>query len=498
MFCIRFERVLFTHANASVPLFDGLTFHAASGWTGIVGPNGSGKTTLLGLARGDLQPQAGSVFRQGLVAFCPQRTDLPPAEWDDFLAADDADAGRLKGILGIGPDWADRWPTLSHGERKRSQIAVALWRDPAVLLVDEPTNHLDREAMQVLRQALTTFRGTGLLVSHDRDLLDGLCGACLFLEPPRARLFPGNYSKASAQRDLEDLSRARQRAELEEEVDRLGRVAAARQHEARMADKKKSRRHLDRHDSDGRGRIGLAIVTGKDGVAGKLTRQIQARLGQKQEELAALEIRKKYKSEYRLPGAVSPRNFLLRVAAGELPMGEGKRLSFPEMIMGPADRIALVGPNGSGKSLFLRHILESANVPSDRLVYVPQEIDLAASRDILGDLRSRDKKEMGTVFSIISCLGSRPDRLLMSDQASPGEIRKTLLALGIAREPYLIVMDEPTNHLDLTAIELLEQALAQCPCGLLLVSHDRRFLAALTTRTWHIVPGPRENHLAPD
>ena len=104
---------------------------------------------------------------------------------------------------------------------------------------------------------------------------------------------------------------------------------------------------------------------------------------------------------------------------------------------------------------------------------------------------------MGTVFSIISCLGSRPERLLESDQASPGEIRKTLLALGIAREPYLIVMDEPTNHLDLVAIELLEKALAGCRCGLLLVSHDRRFLAALTNLTWRIECGGKVHRLMP-
>ena len=69
---------------------------------------------------------------------------------------------------------------------------------------------------------------------------------------------------------------------------------------------------------------------------------------------------------------------------------------------------------------------------------------------------------------------------------SPGEIRKILLAIGIANVPHLIVMDEPTNHLDLPSIECLEQALAGCPCGLFLVSHDRRFLDALAHKRWHI------------
>ena len=90
------------------------------------------------------------------------------------------------------------------------------------------------------------------------------------------------------------------------------------------------------------------------------------------------------------------------------------------------------------------------------------------------------------MMTAVSRLGSRPHRLLESAEPSPGEIRKILLALGIARVPHLIVMDEPTNHLDLPSIECLEEALDGCPCGLLLVSHDERFLARLTTTRWRI------------
>ena len=89
-------------------------------------------------------------------------------------------------------------------------------------------------------------------------------------------------------------------------------------------------------------------------------------------------------------------------------------------------------------------------------------------------------------MTVISRLGSRPYRLLESAEPSPGETRKLLLAMGIAKEPHLIVMDEPTNHMDLPSIQCLEDALSDCPCGLLLVSHDLRFLRALTARRWDI------------
>ncbi len=93
-------------------------------------------------------------------------------------------------------------------------------------------------------------------------------------------------------------------------------------------------------------------------------------------------------------------------------------------------------------------------------------------------------------MTAVSRLGSRPASLLGSDEPSPGELRKLLLGLGIARQPYLIIMDEPTNHLDLPSIECLEEALADCPCGLLLVSHDKQFLKRLTRIRWHITQTP--------
>ena len=86
----------------------------------------------------------------------------------------DGDAFEIRGRLGVGDDWIDRWPTLSHGERKRAQIAVALWRKPNVLAVDEPTNHLDVDAQDMLFNALSTFHGVGILVSHDQRFLDTL------------------------------------------------------------------------------------------------------------------------------------------------------------------------------------------------------------------------------------------------------------------------------------------------------------------------------------
>src|SRR5262249_50695616 len=95
-------------------------------------------------------------------------------------------------------------------------------------------------------------------------------------------------------------------------------------------------------------------------------------------------------------------------------------------------------------------------------------------------------RQLGDVMTIISCLGSRPERLLQSREPSPGEVRKIQLALGMSRMPNLIVMDEPTNHLDLPSMECMENALSQVRCALLLGSHDRRSLKQATKITWEL------------
>jgi ATPase subunit of ABC transporter with duplicated ATPase domains len=189
---LQFQNVIFRHEQSSQTLLEDVTLQFALGWTGIVGPNGAGKTTLLLLACGQLSPTRGQVRSSGQALYCPQRTDDPPEMFVEFLEGTDGEACATRGRLQIDRGCSERWETLSHGERKRVQIGVALWQAPAVLLLDEPTNHIDAQARALLQSALEAYRGIGLLVSHDRELLDALCNRCLFLEPPSVRLRPGN------------------------------------------------------------------------------------------------------------------------------------------------------------------------------------------------------------------------------------------------------------------------------------------------------------------
>ena len=435
--CVEFEDVVFFYPASGAPVFDGLSCRFPTGWTGLIGPNGSGKTTLLRLACGELTPLRGAVRSPDQVVYCPQPTDDAPAGFESFVAASERNAVRLRGRLGIDPGWASRWPSLSHGERKRAQIAVALWRRPRVMAIDEPTNHIDLEARRLLGRALRSFRGIGLLVSHDRALLDGLCGQCLFVEPPGAVMRPGGYTKAAALAAAEAVQAEQERAKAKRELTRLRREAGNRRREAAQADRKRSKRDLSPRDHDARERIDRARLTGKDGQAGRVLRQMYGRLRQAEEKLSGIRVEKQYRLGIDMRAARSQRDFLFRL-------------------------------------------------PADKVVYVAQEIGRPEARQVLAAVRRLPEARLGEVMSVVSCLGSRPQRLMETEQPSPGELRKIMLALGVASRPHLIIMDEPTNHRDLPSIECVEDALDACPCGLLLVSHDVRFLKRLTRTRWEI------------
>jgi macrolide transport system ATP-binding/permease protein len=470
------------------PLIENFTCRFHGGWTGVVGANGTGKTTLLKLATGLLAPDEGEIRRPEYSLYCEQRTDEPPALFDDLVAAEEGDAVLIRADLGIETDWLERWDTLSHGERKRAQVGVMLWRRPDVLAVDEPTNHLDYVAVALLAGALERYQGVGLLVSHDRGLLDRLCAHCLFVDPPEMVLRRGGFTKGWEESRREALAQERRLKRARAKRRKIEREAARRRSEASQSDRKRSKRGLAPKDSDGREKIDRARVSGKDAVAGKLYRQIQGRLRHAREQESEIKTKKTHRMGIWLPGTHSRRDLLFDIGAESLHLGGNRFLRHEGLVMQPDDRIALTGPNGAGKSTLVRRIVSSVNVPAEHLTYVPQEIDVIDSARILDDARELPNKTLGLMMTVISRLGSRPHRLLESAEPSPGETRKLLLAMGIAKEPHLIIMDEPTNHMDLPSIQCLEDALRDCPCGLLLVSHDMQFLRNLTKRRWDIAP----------
>ena len=483
---LEFHRVTYFYDTSSDPILENVSVQLAYGWTGIIGGNGAGKTTFLKLACRQLEPVQGKVIIPQNVIYCDQRTEEIPAELSILLQSSDAYACKLRGQLGLELDWPSRWHTLSHGERKRAQIAIAVWQKPQVLALDEPTNHIDLPTRQLLIQSLTQFQGIGLLVSHDQEMLDHLCRQTLFIDMHQVSHYPAGYTQAIRLRDAEYQRMLRNRSKTRNQLTRLQRERKRRQAEAGKADRKRSKRGLSPKDSDGRAKRDLARVSGKDGQAGRRLSQLDGRYKRLQVQLNNTFMTKQTSSRITLHGEYARQDRLLRIEPGFLSLGHERKLHLPELVVTPTDRIGIIGQNGAGKSTLIRHLVKHKAIPEERLVYIPQEIDIDQAHQILCRVRQMPKMTRGELFSYVACLGSNARRLLETEKPSPGELRKLKLALGMAGIPYLIVMDEPTNHLDLLSIKALEKALSACNCALILVSHNLCFLRSLVTTIWEL------------
>ena len=331
------------------------------------------------------------------------------------------------------------------------------------------------------------LRAIGLLISHDRELLDALAGQCLCFEGARVVMRPGGYTQAREQAACDTKTAQRQRRDAKREAARIQAEAARRRNEASKSAAKRSARHLDAKDHDGKGRIKLAVYTGKDGVAGKLSSRMDARLEKARQTLEEAHVDKQYAGDIWMDAEASPRKVLVRMEAGELTQGE-HCLRIPDLAVGNTEHIGIAGVNGSGKTTLLTALMRKA--PDDlSALFIPQEIGSELAARIMDSLHEASPGERGRVLSIVAQLNSDPDRILDGDELSPGELRKLMLAQGILRHPVLMAMDEPTNHLDVGSIEALERVLGAYPGALVLVSHDERLLERTTDIRWYLEGG---------
>lgn len=481
---LNLTNISYTYPGATSPAIENVSATFPSGWTGMIGDNGCGKSTLARIAARLLAPDSGTVNPSLFSAYCQQDSTQAPENLFDLASDWGQEGQRVRALLRIEDDWFWRYETLSGGQQKRIQIACALYARPDVIVMDEPTNDLDATTRATVKDALASFSGIGILISHDRDLLDSLVSQSLLCEGSHWVMRPGGYSKASDQATSERTSAIRDREKAAREAKRLSAEAQRRSEEAARQKRKRSKRGLDKGDSDAREKIGRAIVSGKDGVAGKLSATMDRRLAKAETALSERTVSKRYEHRFGEFGGAARSRFVAHLEAAQLVAGTFS-IAVPELWISPTDHVVLTGANGAGKSLVVRRIVES--IPDNiKMAYVPQDVGTKERERALRQLRDQTQETKGLILSIVAHLNSDPEKLLDGDDLSPGELRKLMLAEQLVSEPHFLILDEPTNHLDVGSIEALQDMLINFPGAVLLVTHDGQLADAVAQTRWRV------------
>jgi ATPase subunit of ABC transporter with duplicated ATPase domains len=536
--------------HGPVVLAEGIELSVTPGKViGLVGQNGAGKTTLLRTLAGMQEPIAGTIRRSPAtttVGYLDQQIEVAHpdetiGEWlgrrtgvssatvlmetsAGALATGDPLGDKYADYLDAwlslgGADFDDRVPvaladvgldpakgtdtallTLSGGQRARVGLAALLLARFDVFCLDEPTNDLDLIGLAQLERFVREVKqrpAAIVVVSHDRTFLETVTTDVLEIDgnERRAQLFGGGFGSFLEEREL---AKRHAREAFEEYQQRHGDLMGRAQTTREWADKglKSSRSELRKKGMDP-DKIGRKFkVDASEKQAAKA-----ARLEKQADRLdEVVEPRKVWNLEYSI-GVASRSGSVVASLVNAVVERGSFRLGPVRLELNYGDRVAVVGPNGSGKSTLLALLLGQLQ-PSAGTVHMGSGVvvgELDQSRvPVSGDLTIvdaflnwypgttiADTRTLLAKFGLSGDDVQRPARLL-----SPGERTRATLARFQHEGVNLLVLDEPTNHLDLPAIEQLEQALANYPGTLLLVSHDRQLLESVTVnRRWEVTNG---------
>lgn len=487
---------------------------------GLVGPNGAGKTTIFRIITGEEGFDSGTVSKSDrtVVGYFSQNIeemkgrsaleevksavgnigdmaarmqeyeaklcdpDLDPDEMTKILEIYgelQGDFERLGGYdlesraaeiltgLGIGPeDYHRPTESFSGGWKMRIALSKILVLNPEVLLMDEPTNHLDVESIIWLEEWLTNFKGAILMTSHDREFLNRIVSKIVEIANKTITVYGGNYDFYEKERDIrkEQLIAAAKRQDdmLAKEEEFIARFAARASHAAQVQSRVKKLEKIDR----------IEIPDEEADI--KFVWPVPPRGG---EEVVRFEgLSKVWKSDGREKMVFSGANALV------------KRL----------DRIAVVGVNGAGKSTLLKIIAGDAEATDGKCAlgasinvgyFSQNSLDvLDPKMTIIDEVHSRmPTAGLGTVRSLLGAFkfsGDDADKKISI--LSGGEKSRVVLATILAQPVNLLILDEPTNHLDIKSREVLLDAIKEFPGTVMIVSHDRHFLRAVTTRVFEV------------
>jgi ATPase subunit of ABC transporter with duplicated ATPase domains len=527
-------------------LFSGLDLVVGPGDViGLVGANGAGKSTLLRMLAGLSTGEAGTVITSppsATVGYLPQEPDCRPhetvrqflarrtgvAEADETMqaaaealatgapGADDGYAEALERWLALGgADLDDRAEAvaasvglttdldramtgLSGGQAARAGLASLLLSRYDVFLLDEPTNDLDLDGLGRLEEFVQGLRAGAVVVSHDREFLSRTATRIVELDLAQQQVlsYGGGYAAYLEEREV---ARRHAREDYDEYAGTRARLVERAHSQRAWMEKGVKNARRKQPDNDKVGRKFRTEATEKQAAKASQTERLIERLDVVEEP------RKEW--NLRMEIAAAPR------AGAIVASMRGAVVRLGTFTLGPvdlqidwADRVAITGANGSGKTTLLGAVLGRIPLAAGHATLGPGvvvgEVDQARGLFLGGEplLEAFGAAVPGMVTAKVRTLlakfGLHAAHVLRpAATLSPGERTRAALALLQARGVNLLVLDEPTNHLDLPAIEQLETALESYPGTLLLVTHDRRLLEAVTTnRRINVANGQVTNH----
>ena len=480
----------FAYPGSGDPVFQHLSFQIDTDWKlGFLGRNGRGKTTFLRLLQGRYE-YGGTIAGAPETAYfpyeVPDMTKLTMEVLSDACPrAEEWELLRETGLLGIDPEALYRpFETLSNGERTKALLAALFCGEDRYLLIDEPTNHLDTAGRQAVAAYLRR-KGGFLLVSHDRDFLDGCVDHILSLNRTGAEVQSGNFSSWWENKERRDAFEQAKNERLKGEIKRLEQSAEERRQKADAVERAKTG-----ISSQGIVKHGLRPYLGEKSRKGQqqrknIDRRAERAIAEKSGLLRDLERADSLKLR-----PLTARGRLLDARELSLFYGEKQACGPLTFTLEPGDRLALEGANGSGKSTLLK-FLQGANIAHTGtarlasglvLSYVPQ--DTSHLRGSLTDYARESGVDRTLLLAILRKLNF-PREQFEKDMAdwSAGQKKKALIARSLCQSAHLYLWDEPLNYIDVWSRMQIEELLLTCRPTMVLVEHDGAFRRKIATKS---------------